>query len=66
MADGAVSRSVLPIPDVAPVGLTTYNAKDPDTSYPPIKDVRPPAGAPRRVRRCVWLPSLRGAGVGGV
>ena len=28
------------------VGLTTYDAKDPDTSYPPIKDVRPPEGAP--------------------
>jgi hypothetical protein len=24
------------------VGLTTYDAKDPDTSYPPIRDVRPP------------------------
>ncbi|KAA0079546.1 arylsulfatase [Mycolicibacterium sp. P9-64] len=37
---------MLPIPDVAYVGLTTYDAKDPDTSYPPIKDVRPPATAP--------------------
>jgi arylsulfatase len=26
--------------------LTTYDAKDPDTSYPPIRDVRPPEGAP--------------------
>ncbi len=25
----------LPIPDVEPVGLTTYDAKDPDTRYPP-------------------------------
>ena len=49
MADDPVSRSVLPIPDVAPVGLTTYDAKDPDTSYPPITDVRPPAGAPNVV-----------------
>src|SRR6202008_4181048 len=24
----------------------TYDAKDPDTSYPPIKDVRPPASPP--------------------
>jgi hypothetical protein len=39
-------RDILPIPDVAHVGLTTYDAKDPDTSYPPIKDVRPPATAP--------------------
>jgi arylsulfatase A-like enzyme len=41
-----VRRDVLPIPDVAHVGLTTYDAKDPDTSYPPIRDVRPPDGAP--------------------
>jgi hypothetical protein len=41
-----VRREVLPIPDVQHVGLTTYDAKDPDTSYPPIRDVRPPEGAP--------------------
>jgi arylsulfatase A-like enzyme len=41
-----VRRDILPIPDVAHVGLTTYDAKDPDTSYPPIRDVRPPEGAP--------------------
>jgi arylsulfatase len=40
------SRAVLPIPDVTPVGVTTYDARDPDTSYPPIRPVRPPAGAP--------------------
>jgi arylsulfatase A-like enzyme len=40
------SRSVLPIPDKQHVGLTTYDAKDPDTSYPPIDVVRPPEGAP--------------------
>jgi arylsulfatase A-like enzyme len=40
------SRVVLPIPDVPLVGLTTYDAKDPDTSYPPIVPLRPPAGAP--------------------
>ena len=28
------------------VGLTTYDARDPDTTYPPIRDLRPPAGAP--------------------
>ena len=42
----AVRRDILPIPDVPHVGLTTYDAKDPDTSYPPIKDVRPPGTAP--------------------
>jgi hypothetical protein len=39
------SRSILPIPDVPPVSLTTYDAKDPDTKYPPIAPLRPPAGA---------------------
>ncbi len=28
------SRSMLPIPDRPPAGLTTYDAKDPDTRYP--------------------------------
>jgi arylsulfatase A-like enzyme len=46
MSDGQISRSILPIPDVAHVGLTTYDAKDPDTNYPPIRDIRPPEGAP--------------------
>ena len=41
-----VRRDILPIPDVPHVGLTTYDAKDPDTSYPPIRDVRPPRSAP--------------------
>ena len=39
-------RSVLPIPDREQVGLTTYDAKDPDTSFPPIQPMRPPEGAP--------------------
>lgn len=39
-------RDVLPIPDQPHVGLTTYDAKDPDTKYPPIREVRPQAGAP--------------------
>src|SRR6185503_7888390 len=41
-----LSRDVLPIPDRKPVGLTTYDAKDPDTKFPPITQVRPPQGAP--------------------
>ena len=45
MADG-IHREALPIPDIPPVGLTTYDAKDPDTAYPPIVPLRPPAGAP--------------------
>jgi arylsulfatase A-like enzyme len=39
-------RDVLPVPDITPVGLTTYDAKDPDTSFPPIEPLRPPEGAP--------------------
>jgi arylsulfatase len=39
-------RFVLPIPDVQPVAPTTYDAKDPATSFPPIVPLRPPAGAP--------------------
>src|SRR5262245_60583314 len=49
MSDGsseALQREVLPIPDVVRPGLTTYDAKDPDTAYPPIREVRPPSGAP--------------------
>jgi arylsulfatase A-like enzyme len=38
-------RHVLPIPDLPLVGLTTYDAKDPDTKYPPIRELRPPEGA---------------------
>lgn len=37
-----VRREVLPIPDKPPVGLTTYDAKDPDTRCPPIVPLRPP------------------------
>jgi arylsulfatase len=44
-----VSRSSLPIPHREHVGLTTYDAKDPDTSYPPIEPLRPPTGAPNVV-----------------
>src|SRR4026208_1474068 len=44
--DDPIQRSVLPIPDVPPIGLTTFDAKDPDTKYPPIRPIFPPAGAP--------------------
>jgi arylsulfatase A-like enzyme len=47
MADSErIHRNVLPIPDRAHTGLTTYDAKDPDTSFPPIEPLRPPEGAP--------------------
>ncbi|BBA90402.1 arylsulfatase [Mycobacterium pseudoshottsii JCM 15466] len=41
-----LAREHLPIPDPKHVGLTTYDAKDPNTKYPPIKQLRPPQGAP--------------------
>src|SRR5213075_1512315 len=28
------------------VGMTTYDAKDPDTAFPPLESLRPPTGAP--------------------
>ena len=39
-------RTILPIPDRPNTGLVTYDAKDPDTKFPPIRQLRPPAGAP--------------------
>src|ERR1700740_2213266 len=39
-------REILPIPDRKSISLTTYNAKDPETKFPPITQLRPPAGAP--------------------
>ena len=40
------ARAMLPIPDRPVPGLTTYDAKDPDTVFPPIEPLLPPAGAP--------------------
>ena len=39
-------RSHLPMPNTARPGLITYDAKDPDTKFPPIEQLRPPEGAP--------------------
>ena len=44
--EAPLAREHLPIPDPKHVGLTTYDAKDPNTKYPPITTLRPPAGAP--------------------
>ena len=41
-----VKRDILPIHDRQDVGVTTYDAKDPATSFPPIEPLRPPEGAP--------------------
>ena len=40
------SRAMLPIPDRPAPTLTTYDAKDPDTSFAPIEPLYPPEGAP--------------------
>ena len=39
-------RSILPIPDRPHVGVTTYDAKDPNTKFSRIEPLRPPKGAP--------------------
>ncbi|MGA8474465.1 MAG: arylsulfatase [Candidatus Cybelea sp.] len=46
MAHLDIGRQVLPIPDQQHVGVTTYDAKDPDTKFPRIEPLRPPKGAP--------------------
>ena len=46
MAHDPLNRTVLPIPDRPRTGPVTYDAKDPDTRYPPIREIRPPKGAP--------------------
>ena len=40
------ARGTLPIPDRSAQGLTTYDAKDPDTAFPAIEPLLPPEGAP--------------------
>ena len=41
-----IQRTVLPIPNKPRTGFITYDAKDPETKFPPITPLRPPAGAP--------------------
>lgn len=40
------SRAVLPVSSQPRTALTTYDAKDPNTKFPPIESLRPPKGAP--------------------
>ena len=40
------ARGILPMPHRPASGLTTYDAKDPDTAFPPIEPLRPPKDAP--------------------
>ena len=46
MSDSRDARTVLPIPDAPRTGPITYDAKDPETKFPPIEQLRPPKGAP--------------------
>jgi arylsulfatase len=39
-------RRVLPIPDLPAVEPPAYDARDADAVYPPLRPLRPPAGAP--------------------
>ena len=41
-----VQRGALPIPDRSFPGLVTYDARDPETTFPPIVPLLPPEGAP--------------------
>jgi hypothetical protein len=42
-------RSHLPIPSPERTGLITYDARDPDTKFPAIEQLRPP-----KVRPMCW------------
>ena len=39
-------RATLPMPNTVRQSLVTYDAKEPDTKFPPIPQLRPPQGAP--------------------
>ena len=41
-----IMRDVLPIPDVAVSSPKTFDARDPESQFPPITPLRPPGGAP--------------------
>lgn len=41
-----VDRHILPIPPETYAGTIRYDAKDPESQFPPIRPLRPPEGAP--------------------
>jgi arylsulfatase A-like enzyme len=45
-AENKKHRSHLPMATPERTGLITYDAKDPDSKFPPIEQLRPPKGAP--------------------
>jgi len=46
MSDGKKHRSHLPMPNTEKPSFIAYDAKDPDSKFPPIEQLRPPKGAP--------------------
>src|SRR3954454_23048434 len=46
MSHADPARTALPIPDRPHAGSTAYDARDPDSAFPAIEPLRPPAGAP--------------------
>ena len=58
--DNAMQRTHLPIPAQPRTGLITYDAKDPDTSYPPIET----AASARGCARTCWSILLDDVGFG--
>ena len=46
MTNQKIVRNILPIPERKHIGLATYDAKDPETDFPPINPLRPSKGAP--------------------
>jgi arylsulfatase A-like enzyme len=49
MANQERGRDVLPIPDRAYSGLIKYDARDPESIFPKMEQLRPPEGAPNVV-----------------
>lgn len=41
-----IRGTMLSIPDRPVRGFITYDARDPDSTFPPIEDLRPPEGVP--------------------
>ena len=46
MSNDKKHRSHLPMPNTVRPQFITYDAKDPDSKFPPIEQLRPPKGAP--------------------
>ncbi|MBS1518043.1 MAG: arylsulfatase [Bacteroidetes bacterium] len=46
MEKNKIGREILPVIEKKFVGLTTFDAKDPETKFPPITQLRPPENAP--------------------